>query len=105
MPLGETMNYILYAIPFFLVLIALELLLDRWRGVSTYRFSDAVNSLSAGVLSTTVGLLTKAVGVLSYTLAWQQLALLELSGQQLVGVVAGLCLLRLLLLLEPPSGA
>jgi hypothetical protein len=63
------MNYILYAVPFFFVLIALELLLDRWRGLSTYRFSDAINSLSAGVLSTTVGLLTKAVGLLTYTLA------------------------------------
>ena len=73
------MNYILYAVPFFFALIALELLLDRWRGVSTYRFSDTINSLSAGVLSTTVGLLTKAVGLLTYTLAWQQLALVELS--------------------------
>ncbi len=80
---GETMNYILYAIPFFLALIGLELLLDRWRGVSTYRFSDTINSLSAGVLSTTVGLLTKAVGLLTYTLAWQQLALFELSASSL----------------------
>ncbi|WP_090241631.1 sterol desaturase family protein [Pseudomonas guineae] len=77
------MNYILYAIPFFLALIGLELLLDRWRGVSTYRFSDTINSLSAGVLSTTVGLLTKAVGLLTYTLAWQQLALFELSASSL----------------------
>lgn len=80
---GETMNYILYAIPFFLALIGLELLLDRWRGVSTYRFSDTINSLSAGVLSTTVGLLTKAVGLLTYTLAWQQLVLFELSASSL----------------------
>ena len=77
------MNYILYAVPFFFALIALELLLDRWRGVSTYRFSDTINSLSAGVLSTTVGLLTKAVGLLTYTLAWQQLALVELSAGSL----------------------
>lgn len=75
------MNYILYAVPFFFLLIALELLADRWRGVSTYRLADAINSLSAGVLSTTVGLLTKAVGLLTYTLAWQQLALLELSAE------------------------
>lgn len=75
------MNYILYAVPFFFLLIALELLADRWRGVSTYRLADAINSLSAGVLSTTSGLLTKVVGLLSYTLAWQQLALLELSAE------------------------
>lgn len=77
------MNYILYAVPFFFLLIALELLADRWRGISTYRLADAINSLSAGVLSTTVGLLTKTVGVLTYTLAWQHLALFELSADSL----------------------
>ncbi|MDP2748019.1 sterol desaturase family protein [Pseudomonas sp.] len=77
------MNYILYAVPFFFALIALELLLDRWRGVSTYRFSDALNSLSAGVLSTTVGLLTKAVGLLTYTLAWQHFGVFDLSASSL----------------------
>jgi len=77
------MNYILYAVPVFFLLIALELLVDRWRGVSTYRLADAINSLSAGVLSTTSGLLTRVVGLLTYTLAWQQLALLELSADSL----------------------
>jgi sterol desaturase/sphingolipid hydroxylase (fatty acid hydroxylase superfamily) len=77
------MNYILYAVPFFFALIALELLADRWRGVSSYRLADAINSLSAGVLSTTAGLLTRAVGLLIYTLAWQQLAVFELSAEPL----------------------
>lgn len=70
------MNYVLYAVPVFFLLISLELLADRWRGVRTYRTADAINSLSAGVLSTTCGLLTKTVGVLTYTLAWQHLGLL-----------------------------
>lgn len=70
------MNYVLYAVPMFFLLIGLELLADRWRGVRTYRTADAINSLSAGVLSTTCGLLTKTVGVLTYTLAWQHLGLL-----------------------------
>ncbi|MBU3055005.1 sterol desaturase family protein [Pseudomonas indica] len=77
------MDYVLYAVPFFLLLIALELLADRWRGRSSYRLADAINSLSAGVLSTTSGLLTKGVGVLTYAFAWQHLAMFELSGQSL----------------------
>jgi sterol desaturase/sphingolipid hydroxylase (fatty acid hydroxylase superfamily) len=77
------MNYVLYAVPFFFLLIALELLADRWRGISTYRLADALNSLSAGVLSTTVGLLTKALGLLTYTFAWQHWGLVELSAQSL----------------------
>ncbi|WP_423246561.1 sterol desaturase family protein, partial [Pseudomonas viridiflava] len=61
----------------------LQLLADRWRGVRTYRLADAINSLSAGVLSTTVGLPTKVVGLLTYTFAWQHWGFLELSTQQL----------------------
>jgi alkylglycerol monooxygenase len=77
------MNYILYAIPFFFGLIALELLVDRWRGLSTYRLADAINSLSAGVLSQISGLLTKGLGLLTYAFAWQHLALFDLSPEPL----------------------
>ncbi|WP_044873161.1 sterol desaturase family protein [Pseudomonas sp. LFM046] len=77
------MNYVLYAVPFFFLLIGIELIADRWRGMSNYRTADALNSLSAGVLSTTSGLLTKAVGVLTYTFAWQHLALFELVASDL----------------------
>ncbi|WP_417660981.1 sterol desaturase family protein [Pseudomonas sp.] len=77
------MNYILYAVPFFFVLIALELLADRWRGVSTYRLSDSINSISAGVLSTTVGLVTKVIGLLTYTVAWEHFGLFELAADSL----------------------
>lgn len=73
------MDLILYAVPFFLLLIALELVADRWRGVSNYRLADAVNSISTGVLSTTTGLLTKGVGLLTYAFALEHLALFRLS--------------------------
>jgi sterol desaturase/sphingolipid hydroxylase (fatty acid hydroxylase superfamily) len=73
------MNFILYAVPFFFVLIAVELLADRWRGVNNYRLADAINSLSTGVLSTTTGLLTKGVGLISYAFALKHLAVIELS--------------------------
>jgi alkylglycerol monooxygenase len=74
------MNFILYAVPFFFVLIAVELLADRWRGVRNYRLADAINSISTGVLSTTTGLLTKGVGLLTYAFALEHLALFKLSG-------------------------
>jgi alkylglycerol monooxygenase len=73
------MNFILYAVPFFFVLMAVELLADRWRKVDTYRLSDSINSLSTGVLSTTSGLLTKGVGLLTYAFALEHLSLLQLS--------------------------
>jgi sterol desaturase/sphingolipid hydroxylase (fatty acid hydroxylase superfamily) len=77
------MNYVLYAVPFFFLLIGIELLADRWRGMNSYRTADSLNSLSAGVLSTTSGLLTKVVGLLTYGFAWQHLALFELSSDSL----------------------
>ncbi|MGN8139626.1 sterol desaturase family protein [Pseudomonas sp. 22105] len=72
------MNFILYAVPFFFVLIAAELIADRWRGVSNYRLADAVSSISTGVLSTTTGLLTKGVGLVTYGFALEHLALFSL---------------------------
>ena len=77
------MNYVLYAVPFLFLLIGIELLADRWRGMNSYRTADSLNSLSAGVLSTTSGLLTKVVGLLTYGFAWQHLALFELSSDSL----------------------
>lgn len=76
------MDFILYAVPFFFVLIAFELLADRWRGMSNYRVADAINSISTGVLSTTTGLLTKGVGLLTYAFALKHLALFELSADR-----------------------
>eukprot|EP01030_Chromulinospumella_sphaerica_P010846 gene10846-10649_t len=77
------MDFILYAVPFFFVLIAVELLADRWRGVSNYRLADAINSISTGVLSTTTGLLTKGVGLVTYAFALKHLALFELSSDSI----------------------
>jgi sterol desaturase/sphingolipid hydroxylase (fatty acid hydroxylase superfamily) len=73
------MDFILYAVPFFFVLIALELLADHRRGVSNYRVADAINSISTGVLSTTTGLLTKGIGLVTYAFAFKHLALFEWS--------------------------
>ncbi|CRM33993.1 Fatty acid hydroxylase superfamily protein [Pseudomonas sp. 37 R 15] len=75
------MDFVPYAVPFFIALIVVELLADRWRGARNYRVADAINSLSTGVLSTTTGLLTKGVGLLTYAFALKHLALIELSAQ------------------------
>lgn len=75
------MDLILLAVPFFFVLIAVELVADRVRGQRNYTLADAINSLSTGALSTSTGLLTKGVGLLTYALAWEHLALLRLPLQ------------------------
>lgn len=72
------MDLILLAVPFFFVLIAVELVADRMRGQRNFTLADSINSLSTGALSTSTGLLTKGVGLLTYALAWEHLALLRL---------------------------
>ncbi|VXC84576.1 Sterol desaturase/sphingolipid hydroxylase, fatty acid hydroxylase superfamily [Pseudomonas sp. 8Z] len=72
------MAFVLYAVPVFFLLIALELFADRVRGMHNYRLADALSSISAGVLSQATGLLTKVVGLLTYAFAWEHLALFDL---------------------------
>lgn len=72
------MDLILLAVPFFFVLIVVELVADRVRGQRNYRLADAINSLSTGALSTSTGLLTKGVGLVTYAIAWEHLGLLRL---------------------------
>lgn len=45
------MDLILYAIPFFFLMIFIELGYGAWRGRNTYRLNDTINSLSMGSLS------------------------------------------------------
>ena len=82
------MNLILFAVPFFFLLIAIELVADRVRGVSTYRLADALNSLSAGVLSQASGLLSRAIAVLGYAFAYEHLHLLDLPQEPWVWLLA-----------------
>lgn len=55
------MDLIALAVPFFLLLLLAELIVDRVRRTGHYRSNDAINSLSAGILSTTSGYFTKFI--------------------------------------------
>jgi alkylglycerol monooxygenase len=69
---------IAYATPVFFLLIALELVLARARGLSgAYRLNDAVNSLSLGVMSQVVGLFVRVFNIGVYALVFQHVALGE----------------------------
>jgi len=57
------MDLIALAVPFFLLALLLELIVDRIRGSGYFRANDAINSLSAGTLSTTGGYFTGFIGL------------------------------------------
>lgn len=72
------MDLIAIAIPFFLLALLLELATDRVKGTGYYRVADAINSLSAGTLSTTFGYFTRIVPTVIWAYTFQEFALLEM---------------------------
>jgi alkylglycerol monooxygenase len=71
---------IVFATPVFLLLIALELLwsrrsASRTAGQTPYRLSDALNSISLGMLSQLIGVLTRLLSIGLYVLVFNALAL------------------------------
>jgi sterol desaturase/sphingolipid hydroxylase (fatty acid hydroxylase superfamily) len=72
------MDLIAIAVPFFLLALLLELVIDRVKGTGYYRAADAINSLSAGTLSTTFGYFTKIVPTVIWAYAFQEFALFDM---------------------------
>ena len=67
---------IAYATPVFFLLILLELVVARARGLSgAYRLNDAINSLSLGVMSQVVGLFVRVFNIGVYALVFEHVAL------------------------------
>lgn len=60
------MNIILYAIPFFILLILLEWIYGLARGRNTYRVADTITSISLGSISRLRGLLFLGLGAWFY---------------------------------------
>jgi sterol desaturase/sphingolipid hydroxylase (fatty acid hydroxylase superfamily) len=66
------MNYVTYAIPFFILLMAVEFAWGQIRGNQTYRLNDTLSSLHMGLLSRVMGLLRLGFSGVVFTalIAW-----------------------------------
>ena len=69
------MDLLALAVPFFILALVIELVIDRVRGSGLYRTNDAINSISAGMLSTTFGYYTKFVSIVLWGLVLDNLAI------------------------------
>jgi alkylglycerol monooxygenase len=78
MTCGNNVNIILYAVPFFFLLIFIELFLERSKGTHYYRINDSINSLTAGVLSRMIGIVKQLFPLTIYVVAYEQLALFQI---------------------------
>ena len=72
------MDLIALAVPFFLLALIIELVVDRYRRTGYYRANDAINSLSAGTLSTTIGYFTKFLPLIAWGFVLQNFALIDM---------------------------
>ncbi len=72
------MDLIALAVPFFLLAIVVELAVNWLRGSGYFRTNDAINSLSAGMLSTTTGYFTKLLPLIAWGYVLQNFALIDM---------------------------
>ncbi len=72
------MDLIALAVPFFLLALLVELFFDWRRQTRYYRSNDAINSLSAGILSTTTGYYTKFLQYSIWAFVFSRFALLDI---------------------------
>jgi sterol desaturase/sphingolipid hydroxylase (fatty acid hydroxylase superfamily) len=72
------MDLIAKAVPFFLLAIIIELAVNHYRRAGVYRSNDAINSISAGMLDTTLGYFTKFLPLLGWGFVMQNLALIDM---------------------------
>lgn len=71
------MNYILMAIPGFLILMLLELAWAKHKNLSLFRLNDAVNSLSMGMISRITRVMYAAIPFSFYIYAHEHFALFQ----------------------------
>ena len=71
----RTMDLVPYAVPFFLLAIALEYIWGRRIGNDTYRLNDSINSLSLGILSTAIKLLGLNYAAIVFAAVFEHMAL------------------------------
>ena len=69
------LNPILFAVPVFLLMMAIEYAIARHRGQAVYRAADTVSSLSLGIVSQMVGVFTKLASLGIYAWVYQQAAI------------------------------
>nr|WP_221265781.1 sterol desaturase family protein [Oleiagrimonas soli] len=73
----------LYAIPGFFLLMAVEAAVAAWRGHKRYRLNDAINSIGLGILSQLTGVFTKTLTIGIYAWCVAHLALFALPADSL----------------------
>lgn len=76
-----------YAIPFFVILILIEAVAAKWKGVQVNRGADTISSLSSGITNTIKDVLGLTVVIISYNFFLEYLAVFEVKETWLLYVI------------------
>ncbi|MGH7494645.1 MAG: sterol desaturase family protein [bacterium] len=82
------LNYIALAIPAFLLLIGVEVLIARFERKDYYRFNDAINDMSCGIAQQVIGVFTRTAILATYVGVYQNFKLLEISNGSVMAWIA-----------------
>ncbi|MCB1137229.1 MAG: sterol desaturase family protein [Leptospiraceae bacterium] len=74
-------EFVTYAIPFFFLLIFIELIYGAVKGRKLYRLNDSIADLGTGVLNRLFGLLSASASVAVYWLVYEHVRLFDLPAQ------------------------
>jgi len=77
--LGSGIDYIQYAVPIFLLLIAVELIVARVRGLRLYRFNDSVTDLSCGLIEQVSKVFVKTLLLVGYIFVYDHVRIFEIQ--------------------------
>jgi alkylglycerol monooxygenase len=82
------MDLILLAVPFFFLLIGIELIAEKVRGTNYYRLNDSITSLTTGTLSQLLKVVQLMVPFTIYVMVFQHFSLFRLADSAPVWIVA-----------------
>ncbi|MFY9307685.1 MAG: sterol desaturase family protein [Bacteroidia bacterium] len=80
-------NPIILSIPVFFILIGLELVVDKLRNRSNYRFNDAITNISCGIGEQVTGVFFKLTVVGLYQFLFERYALLDIPVNWTTGII------------------
>ena len=87
---GVSPNYIALAVPFFFLLIGVEILVARRRGLRVYRFADAIANLGCGITQQVLLLFFNAGLLAMYVWLYRHARLVDLGRQPIVAWVVAM---------------
>ncbi|RYH29427.1 fatty acid hydroxylase family protein [archaeon] len=67
-------DYISQAVPYFFLLILLEILIGKWKKYPLYTLRDTIMSMSLGTVQQLLGLFTKELSYIPYTIVYEHFA-------------------------------